>query len=85
MTYVTANVPPFLVQHGELDHIVPVEQSIEFATTIARIAGAERVTLEVLPGVNHHGDPAFETDENIQRVLAFLDRCLLLKQAEVKS
>jgi acetyl esterase/lipase len=79
MTYVTANVPPFLIQHGELDHIVPVEQSIEFATAIARAAGPERVTLEVLPGVGHHGDPAFETDENIQRVLTFLDQCLLLR------
>jgi len=77
MTYVTEAVPPFLIQHGELDHIVPVEQSVEFSSAIARIAGPERVTLEVLADVYHHGDPAFETDENIQRVWAFLDQCLL--------
>jgi dipeptidyl aminopeptidase/acylaminoacyl peptidase len=76
MTYVTKDVPSFLIQHGELDHIVPVEQSIGFAATIAQVAGPERVTLEVLPEVYHHGDPAFETAENIQRVLAFLDQCL---------
>jgi len=73
MTHITAEVPPFLVQHGELDPIVPVQQSVEFAAAITRIAGPERVTLEILPGVHHHGDPAFETDENIQRVLDFLD------------
>jgi acetyl esterase/lipase len=77
MTYVTNDVPPFLIQHGELDHIVPVEQSVRFAAAIAQAAGRERVTLEVLPEVYHHGDPAFETDENIQRVLAFLDQRLL--------
>ena len=79
MTYITENVPPFLIQHGELDHKVPMEQSIEFAGTIARIAGAEKVTFEVLPGVAHHGDPGFETEENVHRVLSFLDQCLLSK------
>ena len=79
MTYVTDDVPPFLIQHGELDHIIPVEQSIEFAAAIARAAGPERVILEVLPGVDHHGDPAFETDGNIQRILSYLDQCLLRK------
>jgi len=77
MTSVTVDVPPFLIQHGELDHIVPVEQFIEFAATINRVAGAGRATLEVMPGVNHHGDPAFETDENIQHGLKFLNQCLL--------
>ena len=39
----------------------------------------EKVILEVLPGVDHHGDPAFETDGNIQRILSYLDQCLLRK------
>lgn len=82
MTYITEEVPPFLIQHGAVDHIVPVEQSIEFAAVMARIAGPARVTLEVLPEVYHHGDPAFETEENIQHVLAFLDRCFSLPQVQ---
>jgi acetyl esterase/lipase len=85
MSYITEDVPPFLIQHGELDHIVPVEQSIEFAAAIARTAGPERVALDVLPGVDHHGDPAFETDENIQRIWAFLDQCLLQRGAETAA
>jgi acetyl esterase/lipase len=76
MHYVTQDVAPFLIQHGELDHVVPVQQSIGLAAAIERIAGPEKVTLEVLKGVYHHGDPAFETGENLDRVFAFLDQHL---------
>lgn len=76
MTYITADAAHFLIQHGELDEVVPVEQSIQFAEELKRKAGAERVTLEILPGVYHHGDPAFETPQNINRVLDFIDSCL---------
>jgi acetyl esterase/lipase len=79
LTYISADVPPFFIQHGELDHIVPVEQSIELAAAINRVAGPGRATLAVMPGVDHHGDPAFETSENIQQVLKFLDQCFLRK------
>jgi acetyl esterase/lipase len=77
MHYVTQAVAPFLIQHGELDHVVPVQQSIGLAAAIERIAGPEKVTLEILKGVYHHGDPAFETKENLDRVFAFLDQHLL--------
>ena len=73
MTYITADVPPFLIQHGALDAVVPVQQSVNFAAELGRIAGKEKVTLEVLKGIGHHGDPGFETEENVQRVLDFLD------------
>jgi len=75
MTYVSAHTPPFLIQHGLLDQLVPVEQSIHFAEAIEKAAGKERVILELLPGV-YHADPAFETHENTERVLDFLDSIL---------
>jgi acetyl esterase/lipase len=76
MTYITPDVPPFLVQHGEVDRTVSVWQSINFASRLAEIAGREKVLLDVLPGVGHHGDPGFETPENLQRVFRFLARHL---------
>ena len=76
MTYVTPQVPPFFIQHGELDQVVPVQQSINLAARIAQVAGPDKVILEVLPGVHHHGDPAFETAENLGRVFRFLDEHL---------
>jgi acetyl esterase/lipase len=76
MTYISANSPPFLIQHGLKDQLVPVEQSIHFAAALEKAVGKERVTLELLPEV-YHADPAFETPENTERVLDFLDPILM--------
>ena len=72
MTYITAGIPPFLIQHGSLDEVVPVEQSIHFAQAIEKLGGKDKVTLELLQGC-YHADPAFETPQNVQRVLDFID------------
>jgi len=36
MTYVSANTPPFLIQHGLKDQLVPVEQSIHFVAALEK-------------------------------------------------
>jgi acetyl esterase/lipase len=72
MTYIKPHTPPFLVQHGLKDAIVPVEQSIHFAEKFAQIAGPEKITLEILQDAGH-ADPLFEIPENVKRVLDFLD------------
>jgi acetyl esterase/lipase len=72
MSYINSKVPPFLIQHGYKDSIVPVEQSINFAAQIDKVAGSDRVTLEILKEADH-GDPLFETPENIRRVFDFFD------------
>jgi acetyl esterase/lipase len=75
MTYIKANMPPFLIQHGLKDEIVPVQQSMNFAAEIEQGAGAKRVTLEILNDAGH-GDPLFETPQNVARVLDFLEQQL---------
>lgn len=72
LTYINKQVPPFLIQHGLLDQVVPVEQSIHFAAALEKIAGKNKVTLEILDNAGH-GDPLFETPQNVKRVLDFLD------------
>jgi dipeptidyl aminopeptidase/acylaminoacyl peptidase len=72
MTYINSKAPPFLIQHGRRDGIVPVEQSINFAAQIEKIAGPHRATLEILEEADH-GDSLFETPENIRRVMDFFD------------
>ena len=72
-TYATADVPPFFIEHGTADDSVPAEQSTMFAAALGKVAGRERVQLTLLPGANH-GGPEFETDSNMDSVLAFLDR-----------
>lgn len=78
MTYVHAHVPHFLIQHGYYDQLVPYQQSVHFAAELERIAGKERVTLEIFkpPLKVFHADPHFETEENIKRVLDFIDKHL---------
>jgi acetyl esterase/lipase/8-oxo-dGTP pyrophosphatase MutT (NUDIX family) len=73
-TYLHPAIPPMLLQHGSGDVTVPHQQSVEFAEAARRIAGPERVRLELLPGAGH-ADRRFETPENVRRVLDFIDAC----------
>lgn len=72
LTYITPEVPFFLIQHGRKDPVVPVQQSLRFAEALERIAGKDRIIIEILEEAEH-GDPAFETPENLARVFQFLD------------
>jgi len=71
-TYIRPGAPPFLLQHGTKDPVVPVQQSIEFAAMLKQVLGEEMIVLELLEGAEH-ADVRFETPENVARVLDFLD------------
>ncbi|MFM8321072.1 MAG: prolyl oligopeptidase family serine peptidase [Chloroflexota bacterium] len=73
-TYLRLGLPPFFIQHGRLDDTVPYQQSRNFARKLAAI-DPSLVAYEILPGARH-ADPAFETPQNVQKVLDFLDRAL---------
>lgn len=70
--YVTQDMPPLLLQHGDADSICPIDQSKRLYRKAVEIAGEEKVRLDVLDGAEH-GDGAFETSENMERVGTFLD------------
>jgi acetyl esterase/lipase len=71
-SYIRENAAPFFIQHGTLDAVVPVQQSIELAEKLVRSMGPGSVKLELLEGAGH-ADPRFETSENVGKVLDFLD------------
>ena len=71
-TYITPAAPPFLLQHGTKDDVVPVQMSINLASKLERVLGKDRVRLDLMEGAGH-GDPVFETPNNVKRVLDFLD------------
>ena len=75
LTYVHPDIPPILIQHGRLDPMVPVQQSIIFVQKLQELVGHERLEFDILENAGH-GDPLFETDENIDRVFRFIDRYL---------
>lgn len=71
-TYISADDPPFLIEHGAADSIVPVQQSQHFAAALTKTLGAGNVTLKILPGAGH-ADQAFMTPANVKLVLNWLD------------
>jgi len=73
--YITKDSPPFFIQHGLADQIVPFQQSILFADKLERVIGPEKVTLELLPQVDH-AEAVFRTPENTRKIFAFLDKYL---------
>jgi acetyl esterase/lipase len=75
ITYVTANVPPMFIQAGRNDHQVPWQQSALLAEKIKQIAGPDKGRFEILEQADH-GDPLFETGENMAKVFEFIDAAL---------
>lgn len=74
-TYIRPDAPPFYLQHGTRDAVVPVQQSIDLAAKLAQAIGEHKVRLELLEGAEH-GDPRFDAPENVNKVLNWLDQQL---------
>ncbi len=75
-TYANKDIPPFLIVHGEHDQVVPVEQSKNFAAALIKAAGKEKVQLEIIPGLLHHGFPAWHSLELSDMAFDFLAKRL---------
>jgi acetyl esterase/lipase len=75
ITYIHEHMPPLLIQHGHLDTMVPVQQSMMFVDKLEKYVSPDRFEFDIIEGAGH-GDPLFETDENMERVFSFLDRHL---------
>ena len=84
MTYISPESPPFLIEHGVKDKIVPVQDSVLLYERLASAIGPENVKLRLLyaghgdlpvcPGMLIYGP--YSCRKNINMVLDFLDRYL---------
>ena len=74
-TYIRENAAPFLIQHGIIDPVVPVQQSMGLAENLKRVCGDDRVVIELFDGFEH-GDRRFDSPVNVNRVLDFIDQHL---------
>ena len=75
MTYVHEHMPPILIQHGRLDDLVPVQQSMIFVEKLEKYVNSDRFEFDIIEGAGH-ADPLFETEKNMERVFSFLDKHL---------
>jgi acetyl esterase/lipase len=74
-TYITADDPPFYVQHGTADRNIPITQSVNFSNELIAVLGAANVTYEVIAGAGH-GTSEFSSAANLGKLLDFLDKTL---------
>ena len=68
--YVDSNDPPVIIFHGEKDNVVPNCQGKAFYETL-KAAGVK--TEATFPAEGSHGGPAMYTEENLQKMVNFLD------------
>jgi dipeptidyl aminopeptidase/acylaminoacyl peptidase len=73
--YITPECPPIFIQHGRVDDIIPRIQSEQFSEKLISVMGPDKGYLELLDDAGH-GGPKFDTPENINKVLDFLDKYL---------
>ena len=71
MNYTNATDAPFLIQHGSADCNIPPVQGKDLADAL----GADKATYTLIDGAGHGGSQ-FETPENLQMVLDFLNQHL---------
>lgn len=72
ITYVHADIPPILIQHGRMDAMVPVQQSMSLVDKLVESVRRDRFEFDILENAGH-GDPLFESEDNMERVFQFLD------------
>jgi acetyl esterase/lipase len=73
VTYLATGCPPFYLQHGTDDHMVPYLQSVNFAGALVETIGQANVMLNLIENVDHF-DSEHNSPENIKKALDFLDR-----------
>jgi acetyl esterase/lipase len=75
MNYITADDAPFFIETGTADCNIPPAQNKNLADALSAVIGADKVTYVSLEGAGHGGSQ-FETAENLQLVIEFLNKYL---------
>ncbi|MCB9016787.1 MAG: alpha/beta hydrolase [Lentimicrobiaceae bacterium] len=71
-TYIDENDPPFWIQVGSADPLIPYTQSLNFYNSLRSVLGDSKVSYELLNGAGH-GGAQFSTTENLNKAIAFFN------------
>ncbi len=75
ITYVNRSAPPFLIEHGTADCVVPPQQSQLLYDALLPLLGPDKVELVYFTDAQH-ADPIFPQPANMQHVIQFFDKHL---------
>jgi acetyl esterase/lipase len=75
IVHITDACPPFYIQHGKADEVIPYLQSVMFAAALEAAIGKAKVTLNLIENAGHF-DRIHSSSSNINTSLDFLDRQL---------
>ena len=73
--FLTSNLPPTLIIHGDADQVVPIQQSYEFIRKAERLH-VRAVKLIVRKGKGHGWGDFWKSPEDIQAILSWFDTYL---------
>ena len=73
--YIDETDAPFYVQVGDQDPLIPYLQSQNFADALREKLGNGKVNFDLIKG-GKHGGKKFSSTENLNKVIAFLDKHL---------
>lgn len=73
VTWVSADDPPFIIQHGGQDCTVPTNQGRRMRDALLPVLGATKVSWAEFP-TDGHGGPSFGSAANLDAVAGFFDR-----------
>jgi len=71
-TYIDANDPPFWIQVGSADPLIPYTQSLNFYNALKNVLGESKAGYELINGAGH-GGAQFSTEANLNKAISFLD------------
>ncbi len=75
VTWVTADDPPFMIQHGGQDCTVPTGQGIRMRDALLPVLGSAQVSWTEFP-TDGHGGPSFGAATNVDAIAAFFGRTI---------
>lgn len=75
ITFAQQDAPPFLIEHGTGDCVIPAQQAQQLYDALVPLIGADNVELVYLAGARH-ADPIFPAASNMSRVLQFFEKHL---------
>lgn len=74
-TYLTKAAPPFYIQHGTNDTIIPPIQAMDFAEKLRDKIGNQNVVLDIIDGAKHVGcSPEFIEEKHVLPILNFFKK-----------